>query len=59
MVTSVKIVEISSGNCPVMTQLTNPIAYALIPQTTNDIPFVVTKADTNCTSNPVNPPFIK
>jgi hypothetical protein len=58
MVTSVQIVEMSSGNCPVLTQLTNPVSYALIPQTANEIRFVVTKADSNCAS-PVTAPFNK
>jgi hypothetical protein len=58
MVTSVQIVEISSGNCPVMTQLTNSFAYALIPQTTNEIRFSISRAASDC-STPVSPPFIK
>jgi hypothetical protein len=58
MVTSIQILEISSGNCPVMTQLTNSIAYALIPQTTNEISFSISRADSNCETR-VNPPFIK
>ena len=58
MVTSIQILEISSGNCPVMTQLTNPIAYALIPQTTNEIRFSISRANGDC-SSPVGPPFIK
>jgi hypothetical protein len=58
MLTSVQIVEISSGNCPVMTQLTNPIAYALIPQTTNEIRFSISRANSDC-SSPVAAPFIK
>jgi hypothetical protein len=41
-----------------MTQLTSSVSYALIPQTTNDIHFRVTKADGKC-ATPVNPPFIK
>jgi len=59
MVTSVHVIEMGPGNCPRLTQLTSSVSYALIPQTTNDIHFVVTKADTNCTGPPVNPPFIK
>jgi hypothetical protein len=58
MVTSVHIIEIGPGNCPRMTQLTSSVSYALIPHTTNDIHFSVTKADSNC-SVTVNPPFIK
>ena len=58
MVTSVHVVEMGPGNCPRLTQLTSSVSYALIPQTTNEIRFVVTKADSNC-SVPVNPPFIK
>jgi hypothetical protein len=34
-------------------------SYALIPQTTNDIHFSVTKADSDRNSRLVNPPFIK
>jgi hypothetical protein len=58
MVTSVHVIEMGPGICPVLTELTNPIAYALIPQTTNEIRFVVTKADSDC-SVPIKPPFIK
>jgi hypothetical protein len=58
MVTSVHIIEIGPGNCPRMTQLTSSVSYALIPQTTNEIRFAVTKADSTC-SVPVNPPFIE
>jgi hypothetical protein len=58
MVTQVHIIEISPGNCPRMPELSNSIAHALIPQTTNEIRFIVTKADTNC-AIPVVPPFIK
>jgi hypothetical protein len=58
MVTSVHVVEMGPGNCPRMTQLTSSVSYALIPKTTNEIRFVVTKADSNC-SDPVNPPLIK
>jgi hypothetical protein len=57
-VTLVHVVEIGPGNCPVLTQLTSSISYALIPQTTNEIRFQVSKADGDCTV-PVNPPFIK
>jgi hypothetical protein len=59
LVTLVNIVEMGPGCRPVLTALMATVSYALIPQTTNDIHFVVTKADTNCTSHPVNPPFIK
>jgi hypothetical protein len=58
MVTSVQVVEISSGNCPVMTQLINPVSYALIPQTTNEIRFSISRADSYC-ATPVIAPFIK
>jgi hypothetical protein len=58
MMTSVHVIEMEPGNCPRLTQLTSSVSYALIPQTTNEIRFVVTKADSNC-SVPVNPPFIK
>jgi hypothetical protein len=59
MVTSVHVVEMGPGNCPRLTQLTSSVSYALIPQTTNEIRFVVTKADSNCSAAPVTPPFIK
>jgi hypothetical protein len=58
MTTTVHVIEMSPGNCPVLTSLMSSVSYALIPQTTNEIRFVVTKADSNCAS-PVNPPFIK
>jgi hypothetical protein len=58
MVTSVHVIEMSPGNCPAFAVLMGSVSYALIPQTTNEIRFVVTKADSNCAS-PVNPPFIK
>jgi hypothetical protein len=49
MVTSVHIVEINPGSsCPRLTELSSSVAYALIPQTTNEIRFVITKADSNC-----------
>jgi hypothetical protein len=57
-VTLVHIVEIGPGSCPAFAALTGTVSYALIPQTTNDIHFSVTQADSNC-SVPVNPPFIK
>jgi hypothetical protein len=50
MVTSVHIIEIGPGNCPRMTELTSFVTYALIPQTTNDIRFVVSRADSNCST---------
>jgi hypothetical protein len=49
-VTVVHIVEIGPGNCPVLTQLTSSISYALIPQTTNEIRFQVSNADSDCTA---------
>lgn len=58
-VTTVNIVEIGPGSCPRLTALMGTVSYALIPQTTNDIHFTVTKADSNCTGSVVNPPFIK
>jgi hypothetical protein len=57
-VTFVHIVEIGPGNCPVLTQLTSSISYALIPRTTNEIRFQVSKADSDCTV-PASPPFIR
>jgi len=59
IVISVHIIEVGPGNCPRMTQLTSSVSYALIPQTTNEVRFTITKADTYCTGPPVNPPFIK
>jgi hypothetical protein len=59
MATLVHIVEIGPGCRPVLTALMATVAYALIPQTTNEIRFTVTKADADCTGPPVNPPFIK
>jgi hypothetical protein len=59
VVTSVHVIEMGPGNCPRMTQLTSSVSYALIPQTTNEIRFVVTKADSDCNSRPISPPFIK
>jgi hypothetical protein len=58
-VTLVHIVEIGPGSCPAAAVLTGSVSYALIAQTTNDIHFSVTKAGSDCNSNPVNPPFIK
>jgi hypothetical protein len=57
-VTSVHVIELGPGNCPVLTALMSSVSYALIPQTTNEIRFVVSRADSNCTT-PVTPPFIK
>jgi hypothetical protein len=57
-VTSVHILELSPGSCPRMTALTGSVAYALIPQTTNEIRFSISRADSDC-SVPVSPPFIK
>jgi hypothetical protein len=57
-VTLVHIVEIGPGSCPVLTALMGSVSYALIPQTTNEIRFSISRADSNC-SVPVNPPFIK
>jgi hypothetical protein len=59
LVTSVNIVEMGPGSCPVATALMSSVSYALIPQTTNEIRFLVSKADSNCPGGPVNPPFIK
>jgi len=58
MLTTVHVIEMSPGNCPVLTSLMSSVSYALIPQTTNEIRFVVAKADSNCVGT-VNPPFIK
>jgi hypothetical protein len=58
-VTLVHIVEVGPGPCPVATVMTGSVSYALIPQTTNDIHFSVTEADSDCNGGPVNPPFIK
>jgi hypothetical protein len=51
MATTVHVIEMGPGNCPRLTQLTSSVSYALIPQTTNDIRFVVTKADSDCTGD--------
>jgi hypothetical protein len=59
MVTSVHVIEMEPGNCPRLTQLTSSVSYALIPQTTNEIRFSVSHADSNCSAAPVTPPFIK
>jgi len=49
MVTSVHIVEINPGpSCPRLTELSSSVSYALIPQTTNEIRFVTSKAESNC-----------
>jgi hypothetical protein len=58
-VTLVHVVEIGPGSCPRLAALMGSVSYALIPQTTNEIRFTVTKADTDCPAPPVNPPFIK
>lgn len=42
-VTSVHIVEIGPGSCPRLTAFMGSVSYALIPQTTNEIRFVVTR----------------
>jgi len=57
-VTSVHVIEMGPGNCPATAALTSSVSYALIPQTINEIRFVVTKADRNC-ATPVTAPFIK
>jgi len=56
--TTVNVIEMGPGNCPVMAALWSSVSYALIPQTTNEIRFAVTRADRNCNA-PVSPPFIK
>jgi hypothetical protein len=58
-VTTVHILELAPGNCPAFAKLTGSVSYALIPQTTNEIRFLVSKADSNCPGGSVNPPFIK
>jgi hypothetical protein len=58
MATTVHLIEIGPGNCPRLTALMASFSYALIAQTTNEIRFVATKADSNC-AGPVNAPFIK
>jgi hypothetical protein len=58
-VTSVHIVEIGPGSCPALAALMGTVSYALIPQTTNEIRFIISKADSDCNGAPVNPPFIK
>jgi hypothetical protein len=58
MVKTVHIIEVTPGNCPRMTQLTSSVSYALIPQTTNEIRFIISRADSNC-AIPIGAPFIK
>jgi hypothetical protein len=58
MATIVHVIEMRPGNCPVLTELTSSVSYALIPQTTNEIRFSISRADSDCTT-PVTPPFIK
>ena len=58
LVTTVHVLETTPGNCPAFTELTNSVSYALIPQTTNEIRFAISRADGNC-SGPPAPPFIK
>jgi hypothetical protein len=58
MATTVHIVEMAPGNCPALAHLADSVSYALIPQTTNEIRFIVSKADSDC-NEPVTPPFIK
>jgi hypothetical protein len=49
MMTSVHIVEIAPGpSCPRLTELSSSVSYALIPQTTNEIRFSISRADSNC-----------
>jgi hypothetical protein len=59
MTTNVHVVEMGPGNCPRLTALTRSVSYALIPQTTSEIRFLITNADSNCPTPPVVPPFIK
>jgi hypothetical protein len=56
--TTVHILEFGPGNCAVMTALTGSVSYALIPQTTNEIRFSISRADSNCAA-PVTAPLIK
>lgn len=58
IVTYAHVIEMGPGNCPRLTQLTSAVSYALIPQTTNEIRFIISKADSDC-SSPVAAPFIK
>jgi hypothetical protein len=49
MVTSVHIVEIEPGSsCPRLTELSSSVSHALIPRTTNENRFVISKAESNC-----------
>jgi len=48
IVTNVHVIEMGPGNCPAMAHLADSVSYALIRQTTNEIRFVITKADSNC-----------
>jgi hypothetical protein len=47
--TSVYIVEIGPGSCPRIPEIGASVSYALIPQATNEIRFVITKAARDCT----------
>jgi hypothetical protein len=58
METTVHVIEMRPGNCPRPTQLTSSVAYALIPQTANEIRYSASRADNNC-SVPVDPPYIQ
>jgi hypothetical protein len=57
-VTTVHILELEPGNCPAFAHLADSVSYALIPQTANEIRFIVSNADSDC-NTPVTPPFIK
>jgi hypothetical protein len=57
-VTTVHVLELSPGNCPAFTALSSSISYALIPQTTSEIRFIVSKANSSCSTS-VSAPFIK
>jgi hypothetical protein len=48
MATTVHVIEMTPGNCPAFAHLADSVSYVLIPQTTNEIRFVITKADSNC-----------
>jgi hypothetical protein len=47
---TVFILDLGPGTCPRTADLTNPIAFALIPKTSQPIRFVVSNADSNCNS---------
>jgi hypothetical protein len=58
MATTVHVIQMAPGNYPVLTALLSSVSYALIPQTTNEIFFSISRANGDC-SPLVGSPFIK